>query len=196
MTEVDRTDLGLFFWANRGSVRVPGMPLRWMPLVSVAPTEGTPDSAPTPSAPPSPPSSPHGSQSTAPSEHFEDLQSILQEHAPDAMSGLKSDLQAPSAGSSQTDSETCPRENLSTAPEDPPEDSCPHQFIVRTIVRTNDEAPTQPPVEADKIIACASAPTDISRQVQEEIAKTGTGRPRYHGLATNNLETLLRDKAG
>ena len=73
MTARDRTDLGLFFWANRGSVRVPGMPLRWMPLVSVAPTEGTPDSAPTPSAPPSPPSSPHGSRSTAPGyEHFKD----------------------------------------------------------------------------------------------------------------------------
>ena len=46
---------------NRGSVRVPGVPMRWMPMMSVTPTEETPESAPTPSAPPSPPSSPHGS---------------------------------------------------------------------------------------------------------------------------------------
>ena len=76
--------------------------------------------------------------------------------------------------------------------EQPPEDSCPHQVLIRL----NNEAPNQLPVDADKIISYASAPTDISRQVQEEIAKTGTGLPRYHGLATNNLEALLRDKAG
>ena len=76
--------------------------------------------------------------------------------------------------------------------EQPPEDSCPHQVLIRL----NNEASNQLPVDADKIISYASAPTDISRQVQEEIAKTGTGLPRYHGLATNNLEALLRDKAG
>ena len=34
MPEVDRTDLSLFFWANQGSVRIPGKPLRWMPRMS------------------------------------------------------------------------------------------------------------------------------------------------------------------
>ena len=80
MPDADRTDLSMFFLANKGPVRIPGKPLLWVPRVSKTPTEEAPDSAQTPSAPPSPPPSPHGSQSTAPSEHLEDLQSILQEH--------------------------------------------------------------------------------------------------------------------
>ena len=123
MPNCDTTELAMFFMANKGSVRVPGLPMRLMPLRTMAPTEETPESAPTPSAPPSPPSSPHGSR--------------------------------------------CPSKNDGNKP-----------------------------VKDHSTTACASVPTDISRQVQEEVAWQRNGRPRYLKLATDNLEAVLRDKAG
>ena len=63
MPSDDTTELALFFLANKGSFRVPGMPMRMMPLRTMAPTKETP----TPSTPPSPPSSPQTNEYGKPS---------------------------------------------------------------------------------------------------------------------------------
>ena len=63
MPSDDTAELAMFFLANQGSFRVPGMPMRMMPLRTMAPTEETP----TPSTPPSPPSSPQTNEYGKPS---------------------------------------------------------------------------------------------------------------------------------